>query len=183
MADLDKIVRHCIAGKRKAQDQLYDLFSAMVYGVCLRYAVDRQDAEDHFQEVFAKVYQNLRKVQNVNALPGWVKSVAINTCVDRIRRDRVSWIAPQDSEEIDDQQYNQLLDRISEEQIIGLINELPDGYRIVFNLQVIDGYSHKEIAEQLKIAESTSRSQLTYAKRLLQQKLRNIGITRYESVI
>jgi RNA polymerase sigma factor (sigma-70 family) len=183
MTDLSTILRKCIAGKRKYQDLLYDRFSGLVYGICLRYARDQTGAEDLFQESFIKVYQNLRQVENADALPGWIRSLTVRTCIDKVRKDQLSWNTSEDTADMDNQQYEQLLDKISEEEIIKLINELPDGYRLVFNLNVVDGFSHKEIAEQLNIAESTSRSQLTYAKRLLQLKLKKMGITRYESVI
>jgi RNA polymerase sigma factor (sigma-70 family) len=183
MHDLEIILKKSIAGKRKYQGQLYDRFSGMVYGICLRYAFDPFEAEDWFQEIFIKVFQSLRSVDKAEALPGWIKRIAINTCIDKVRAKTQEFVSSETLPETDDEKYTELLDRISEEQIVQLINELPEGYRLVFNMSVVDGFSHKEIAEQLEIAESTSRSQLTYAKRLLQQKLLQIGISKYESVI
>ena len=183
MRDLSVILRKCIAGKREYQDQLYDLFSGMIYGICLRYAGNQSAAEDLFQESFIKVFENLGSVANAAALPGWIRSLTVRTCIDKVRKDKLNWTEHGQPAEVEGQHYGQLVDRMSEEEIIRMINDLPDGYRIVFNLSVVDGFTHKEIAEQLGIAESTSRSQLTHAKRLLQEKLKKIGITKYESVI
>ena len=136
-----------------------------------------------FQETFLKVFQNLKKVKEAEALPGWIKKIAVNTCLDHLRLDKISWIAPVEGVEKEDPSYSEFLDRFSAEIIVQLINELPEGYRAVLNLYIVDGYSHKEISEKLKIGESTSRSQLTYAKRLLKEKLKKLGIEKYESVI
>ncbi|MBV6645933.1 MAG: sigma-70 family RNA polymerase sigma factor [Cyclobacteriaceae bacterium] len=176
-------MRKCLQGNRKYQAILYDRFSAMVMAICSRYSGSAEQAEDVFQEAFLKIFQNLDKVKEAEALPGWIKRIAINTAIDYLKLDKASWISESTQPDGDDQYYAQMVDKISTEEIIAIINELPEGYRLVFNLHTVDGYSHKEISERLDIAESTSRSQLTYAKRLLQEKLKKIGITRYESVI
>lgn len=149
----------------------------------MRYAKNPDEAEDIFQEVFIKVFQNLRQVSNAEALPGWIKRIAINTALDELKIRKYNWLTPMEGEETEDSRYSAMLDHLSNEAIIKVINDLPEGYRAVFNLHVIDGYSHREIGDKLGISESTSRSQLTYARRLLQQKLRKLGITRYESVV
>ena len=182
MSDLRTILKKSIAGKRRYQELLYDRFSSMVYGVCLRYAKESTLAEDYFQEIFIKVFQQLSKVEEAEALPGWIRQIAVNYCIDKVRAGHSSNLVMDQITESADDSYNELIDRISEEEIVQLINELPSGYRLVFNMSV-DGFSHKEIALQLGIGESTSRSQLTYAKRLLQEKLKKIGIKKYESVI
>ncbi|MFY0685671.1 MAG: sigma-70 family RNA polymerase sigma factor [Cyclobacteriaceae bacterium] len=180
---LHEILTGCLAGKRKCQEELYHRFCDMVMGVCLRYARSQEQAEDIFQEVFLKVFQKIDKVKEPDALPGWIKRIAINTAIDHLKINTQENLETEDSDEQGDQQYEELLDKLSNDEIVKIINQLPDGYRMVFNLYAVDGYSHKEIAEQLGITESTSRSQLTYARRLLKEKLKNLGITRYESVI
>jgi RNA polymerase sigma factor (sigma-70 family) len=182
MSELKTILRKSIAGKRQYQEQLYDRFSSMVYGVCLRYVKDSTQAEDYFQEIFIKVFQQLKKVETAEALPGWIRQIAINYCIDKLRSARAINVETDQVIESADEAYHELIDKISEEEIVQLINELPEGYRLVFNMS-IDGFSHKEIAQQLNIGESTSRSQLTYARRYLQEKLKKIGIKKYESVI
>ena len=183
MNDLQIIWTKSVAGKRKYQELLYERFSGMVYGICLRYASDQSAAEDLFQDCFVKIYQQLSQVDKAEALPGWIRRLTINQCIDKVRSYKSSIVTSQEVPDAEDDQYTELLDKISEEEIVSLINELPEGYRLVFNMSVVDGFSHKEIAEQLQIAESTSRSQLTYARRWLQEKLRKLGIRKYESVI
>lgn len=162
---------------------LYDSFSGLVMGVCLRYAKNPDEAEDIFQEAFIKIFENLNQVSTPEALPGWIRRLTINTALDELKVKKFHWLVPNEINDLDDNQYSDLLDHLTNEQIIKIINELPEGYRAVFNLNIIDGYSHREIGKKLGITESTSRSQLTYAKRLLQQRLKKLGITRYESVI
>lgn len=182
MTELAVLIEKCLKRRRKYQEELYHRFSAMVMGVCMRYAKDRSQAEDIFQEAFIKIYERLGELNQPEALPGWIKTIAVYTALNYIRPrwDEAEAFTPQVDPE--DQEYHKLIDRLTNEQLIAIINELPDGYRIVFNMSVIDGYSHREIAEQLSIAESTSRSQLTAAKKLLRERLKKLGINRYESV-
>ena len=182
MTELTVLIRNCLKGRRKYQEELYSRYSGLVMGICMRYARDQSQAEDIFQEAFIKVYQNLPELQEPNALPGWVKKIAVNTALNYIRP-RVDRIDPiNDQTDADDQEYHRLIDHLTNEQLISIINEMPEGYRFVFNMSVIDGYNHREISDHLGIAESTSRSQLTAAKKLLRQRLKKLGINRYESV-
>ena len=151
-------------------------------GVCMRYAKDRTQAEDIFQESFIKIYQGLKELNDPLAFPGWVRRIAVNTALNYIRP-RVDQTDRMDNQtDADDQEYHRLIDRLTNEQLVTIINEMPEGYRFVFNMSVIDGYNHREISDQLGIAESTSRSQLTAAKKLLRNRLKKLGINRYESV-
>lgn len=152
-------------------------------GVCLRYTRDRDLAEDVFQEAFIKIFQNIGSLKDTGAVHGWVKRIAINTALDHLNALRFVESIENESHELSDQFYAQLLDKLTNEVVLEAINKLPEGYRIVFNMSVIDGYSHKEIAKDLNISESTSRSQLVHAKRLLKKYLNELGITRYEQVI
>ena len=148
----------------------------------MRYARDRTQAEDIFQESFIKIYQGLKELNDPLAFPGWVKRIAVNTALNYIRP-RVDQTDRMDNQtDADDQEYHRLIDRLTNEQLVTIINEMPEGYRFVFNMSVIDGYNHREISDQLGIAESTSRSQLTAAKKLLRNRLKKLGINRYESV-
>ncbi len=183
MNDLTKILKYCKAGKKSYQEKLYDLFCNMVMGICLRYVGDRIAAEDVFQEVFIKVFQKLEDVKSPEALPGWIRRIAVNSALDAIKVQNHSLFPNNEKLDNDDHYYNEIIDKITTDELLDIVNELPEGYRVVFNLFAIDGYSHKEISEKLRIAESTSRSQLTFAKKLLQKKLKKLGITRYESVV
>lgn len=153
-------------------------------GVCSRYVKDPHLADDVFQEAFIKIFQNIRQLKDVSAVHGWVKRITVNVALDHLNTLRFSEsLEDTSSHELSDQFYSDLLDKLSNEVVIDMINRLPEGYRVVFNLSVIDGYSHKDIAIELGIAESTSRSQLVHAKRMLKKYLNELGITRYEQVI
>jgi len=182
MISLKKILRKSIAGQQKYQEMLYERFCEMIMGICRRYSNHQNQAEDLFQECFIRVFKNLKSVKEAEALPGWIKRTAINTCLNQLKKE-ISFLSPIENVAADDNMYSDLLDKLSSEKIVEVINTLPTGYRTVINMYVVDGYSHKEISETLKISESTSRSQLTYAKKVLKEKLKNAGISRYESVI
>ena len=182
-SDLKIILKKSIAGKQKYQLLLYKRFCHMVYGICRRYANGEDQANDMFQEAFFNIYKNLRKVKDAEALPGWVKRVTVNACLDHLKLNNKGWVDTEEVTELNDGFYSELMDRFSSEQIMTLVNNLPEGYRVVLNMYVMDGFSHKEIAERMGIGESTSRSQLTYAKRILKEQLKKFGIDRYESVI
>ena len=183
MTSNKKLIQQCIKGRRRAQQELYDRYSGMVMGLCLRYARDQAQAEDIFQDAFIRVFENLKKVKEPEALPGWVRRTVINTALN-ILKSSISFIQPLDvAPDTEDHSYHELLDRLSNEQLVALINTLPLGYKTVFNLFAIDGLSHKEISQQLRITESTSRSQLTCARKMLREKLYKQGITSYESVV
>ncbi len=181
--DFAEILKRSIAGSQPHRSLLYDRFCRMVMGICLRYGADRDQAEDMFQEAFYKIFHRLRQVRTAEALPGWIRSLTVNSCIDFLKLDKNAWIAPLDNMEVEDQHYVNMLDGLTEDVIVKLINDLPEGYRAVLNMFVVDGYNHKEISARLGIAESTSRSQLTYARRLLQEKMRKLNIGRYESVV
>lgn len=180
---LDRKLRKIIKGNRKAQAEFYDEFSPMVMGICLRYHHDSDEASDVFQEVFIKLYQNIQQVRDQKALPGWVRKVTVNTALDHLKTLRYPEAGERESHELSDHFYTELLDRLSIEMILEMIDRLPEGYRVIFNLYVVDGYSHREIGERLQISESTSRSQLTHARKLLKRQLNDLGITKYERVI
>lgn len=182
MTELAVLIEKCLKRRRKYQEELYHRFGGMVMGVCMRYAQDRSQAEDIFQEAFIKVYERLGELKQPEALPGWIRKVAVHTALNYIRP-RVNSVEPiEEYMDVDDQEYHRLIDNLSNDQLVEMINEMPSGYRFVFNMSVIDGYNHKEIADQLGIAESTSRSQLTAAKKLLRERLKKLGINRYESI-
>ncbi|MEQ8473941.1 MAG: RNA polymerase sigma factor [Marinoscillum sp.] len=180
---MDRLIKKIAQGNRRAQSQFYDEFSSLVMGVCLRYTKDSNLADDVFQEAFIKIFQNIDTVKDLSAIHGWVKRITINTALDHLNALRFTDSIDTEGHELSDQFYSELLDKLSNEVVLDAINRLPEGYRIVFNMNVIDGFSHKEIARDLGVTESTSRSQLVHAKRLLKKYLNELGITRYEQVI
>lgn len=153
------------------QEELYNRFSSKMYAVCLRYSNNTDDAQDLLQEGFIKIFRNLDKFRAEGSFEGWVRRVFVNTSIEHYRR-KVNLTSTSEKEEflIEDNNWN-ALDRLAEKDIIVLVQELSPGYRTVFNLYAIEGYSHKDIAGMLSISEGTSKSQLARAKGILQKKV------------
>ena len=172
----ETILQGCIEGKRNAQYQLYRKFSSIMLGVCLRYSQSREEAEDILQEGFLKVFQNIAFFRREGSLEGWIKRIMINHALNRFRKNRKLPFY-EDIEEINETEIIDTNEEpaISEpflaEILLSMIQSLPQGYRVVFNMYVFEDFSHKEIGETLNISENTSKTQLMKARRLLRKKL------------
>lgn len=165
------LIKGSIEGNPKMQEALYAKFSPKMFAVCLRYAGNNDDAQDLLQEGFIKVFRNLTKFRNEGSFEGWMRRVFVNTSIEHYRRKvHLNSISEQEERIIEDVSVS-ILDQLAERDIIQLVQELSPGYRTVFNLYVIEGYSHKEIADMLHISEGTSKSQLARAKSILQKKV------------
>lgn len=178
-----QLVKNCVNGKVESQELLYRRFSSRMFGVCLRYAKNRMEAEDIMQEGFIKVFQNLKNFRNAGSLEGWVRRIIVNTAINYYKKN-LKYLQTLD---IDDCINNENIsvesnDNINMKILLNLIQKLPEGYRMVFNLYVMEGYSHKEIAETLGISENTSKSQLSRARKVLQEKLKLINAECYEQI-
>lgn len=174
----EELIKGCIKGERTHFNRLYEKYSSGLYSICLRYADDQDEAKDILQESFVKIFKKLDTyVSEKGTLGTWLKSVVRNQCIDVCRKKKFSFNIPVDqlAEEIscDDEESLNTIIELSYEDLITTISELPVGYRMVFNLYVMDEKSHKEIAAELNISESTSKTQLMKAKLLLQKKLKN----------
>src|SRR5690606_38798350 len=143
-----------------------------MYAVCLRYANNPDDAQDLLQEGFVKVYRNLHRFRAEGSFEGWIRRVFINSSIEHFRKKSLQLSKVSDKEEntIEDTDIS-ALDNLAEKDIINLIQQLSPGYRTVFNLYVVEGYSHREIGEKLGISEGTSKSQLARARAILQKKV------------
>lgn len=171
----------CKKNHAGAQRALYYLFKARIMGLCRRYTKNREEAEDVFQETFIRVFQNIYQLNDIDHLAPWIKRIAVNTAVNYYHKNkRHHHYADYPEQDNRNDDYELMLSQLNDETILDLINELPDGYRVVFNLNVVEGYSHAEIAELLKISEVTSRSQLNRAKQTLKNKLKALGVLKYE---
>ena len=181
LMEQSEIFEQCKRNNARAQRDLYDLFRARLMGLCRRYAKDRDDAQDMLQETFIKIFSRIQQVTSADSLEPWMKTIAVHTAIDHYKKKKRSdvMISPNDVE-VADTAYELILDNLSDEYLITAVNELPEGCRMVFNLSVVEGYQHQEIADMLGITISTSRSQLHYAKQLLKEKLNRLGIKRYE---
>jgi RNA polymerase sigma-70 factor (ECF subfamily) len=150
-------------------------------GLCRRYTKNKEEAEDVYQEIFIRVFQNISQLKELDHLEQWIKKIAINTAVNYYHKNkRHNHAEERNGYHHENGDYSLILSQFSDEMLIRMINELPDGYRIVFNLHEVEGYSHGEIGELLNISEATSRSQLNRAKQALKNKLKNIGVLKYE---
>jgi RNA polymerase sigma factor (sigma-70 family) len=176
---LQNLFERCKNNEPKAQRELYDLFKARLMGLCRRYTGSREEAEDVLQESFMKIFSKIHQVGSAEKVEWWMKSVAVRTAIDYYHKNKKH----QQLYEPGDASVMQIkaisIDQVSDEYLVMLINHLPDKCRMVFNLFEIEGYSHSEIAAMMDITESTSRSQLHYAKSLLKEKLRDIERPNY----
>jgi RNA polymerase sigma-70 factor (ECF subfamily) len=181
MNDSD-LIKGSIEGDPKMQEALYQKYAPKMYAVCLRYAGNNDDAQDLLQEGFIKVFRNLEKYRHEGSFEGWVRRIFVNTSIEQYRRKvHLNSISEQEERGIEDASVS-VLDQLAERDIVQLVQELSPGYRAVFNLYVIEGYSHKEIAELLSISEGTSKSQLARAKSILQKKVAEfLGVQRKQA--
>jgi RNA polymerase sigma-70 factor (ECF subfamily) len=168
-----ELVQRCIKGNREAQRELFDKYSGRLHTVCRRYARDEPEAEDFLQEGLIVIYKKLNTFKFKGSLMGWMRTVVVNVSLRQLQKRKKN--LAQDIDQINEPGFEQdMLAALTQEEILKEIQKLPEGYRIVFNLYVIEGYKHNEIAKMLEIGESTSRSQLTKARRLLQKSLMHL---------
>ena len=169
---LNEVIQGCLAGNSSSQKELFDRLSGKMMAVCLRYSRDRMEAEDLLQESFIKIYLNLSSFKSDGHIEMWVRRIVINTSIKRYNKLSYQNESPSSDMMPDVEVGMNAYDSMVYDELLSMINELPDGYRLVFNLYAIEGYSHKEIAELLKIKEGTSRSQLVKARMALQDKFK-----------
>ena len=161
------IINGCLHANALCQKALYDRFSAKMYAVCLRYARQREDASDILQEGFIKVFTKLDQYNNDGSFEGWVRKIMVNTALRQYQRQRFENERHGYETLPETEVQPDALSNLSEKEMLEMVHSLPEGYRMVFNLVAIEGYSHQEAGNMLEIQESTSRSQLTKARRLL----------------
>lgn len=145
-----------------------------MYGICLQYASSDEDAQDIMQEGFMKVYSKVGQVKNPSAFPGWIRRVMINTALEKYRSQVHLQRIDDLKEEADKVMGNGIFEILTCEELVKIIQTLSPQYRMVFNLYAIEGYSHKEIGEELGISIGTSKSNLSRARAILQEKIRKI---------
>lgn len=165
------MIKGCLRQDANCQRMLFEHFAGKMYTICLRYAKDNMEAEDMMQDGFIRVFNNLHQFKFEGSFEGWVRRVIVNCALKQLQKKRISFIELnaniEDSPKLDSYAYTHL----GEEELLKLISQLPFGYRVVFNLNVIEGYSHEEIGKMLQIQASTSRSQLVKARKMLQNQI------------
>ena len=170
---LTNIIKACQKGERASQKQLYTLFASRLYGVCLRYSDNEEDAKDLLQESFIKIFKNLKQYQHNGSFEGWMRKIVVNTALERFRKTRRTLaIESEDYMNTLQLDYEHVLEELGYKDLLRMVQELSDQYRVVFNLYVIEGYTHKEIGQKLTIGEGTSKSNLSRARELLKDKVR-----------
>ncbi|MFL5774337.1 MAG: RNA polymerase sigma factor [Flavisolibacter sp.] len=162
------LIDGCIRGDRKMQYELYQRFAPKMYGVCLRYAGKAEEAEDILQEGFIKVFNKMSSYRGEGSFEGWIRRIFVNTAIEHFRKKTYLQPITETEEASVEGKYLSVLDKLAEKDIIQLVQQLSPGYRTVFNMYVIEGYTHRQIAEALNISEGTSKSQLSRAKMILQ---------------
>lgn len=174
MADDTKyIVQECLAGKRQAQEKLYAMYSAKMFGICLRYCKNYDEAKDVLQEGFLKVFSKLEQFSFAGSFEGWIRRIIVNTAIEKLRvqnRNVPLESAPEVYVEMDSEDE---LPAVSAKEMLDMIQALPAQYKMVFNLYVFEKMQHKEIAEMLGISEGGSKSNLSRARAILQEKVKH----------
>lgn len=180
---IEKHIKQCVKGSVKAQKQLYNTYSPVLYGVCLRYSKSEVEAGEILQESFIKIFDNLKQFSFKGSFEGWMKRIVVHTALNYFKKNKKHI----HNECIDDilsvdNYIEDVSANINAEDILKLVQQLPCGYRMVFNLYAIEGYSHQEIAKSLNITVNTSKSQLSRARKILQTELKKQNEIKYEAI-
>ncbi len=166
---LEQLIENCKKNDAKAQSQIYKLFASKLFTLCLKYSKNYAEAEDNLQDAFVTIFNKISQFKGKGSLEGWMKRIAINTALQRYRKDGVFDII--NEHQIEDVSVEIDEDSVSIDFLLKIIQELPDRYRLVFNLYALDDYSHNEIAEMLQISTGTSKSNLSRARMILKEKI------------
>ena len=172
---LKQLIENCKVDDTKAQGELYKLFSSKLFAICLKYSRNYAEAEDNLQDAFLTIFKKIGQYKNKGSFEGWLKRITVNTVLQCYRKEKVFDIINEDS--IEDVEVEVDEDSVSINYLLKIIQELPDRYRLVFNLYVLDGYSHKDIASMLEINIGTSKSNLARARQILKQTIEDYKTT------
>jgi RNA polymerase sigma-70 factor, ECF subfamily len=164
-----KIIKLAVENNRQAQQKIYSSFSPKMLSVCRQYIKDIQLAEDVMITAFMKVFTNLKNFEHKGSFEGWIRRIMVNECISYLRVHKK--VKFSEDEFFTEESFNEIDSQVTVEQIQFLIDALPDGYKMVFNLYAIEGYKHNEIAKMLGINEGTSKSQLSHARKMLQTQI------------
>lgn len=166
---LEALIERCKNNEAKAQGELYELFSPKLFSVCLKYSRNYTEAQDNLQDAFITIFRTIGQFKHKGSFEGWVKRVTVNTVLQKYRKQRVFDLVNEQQIEAEDVEVED--SGVPLDYLLKIIQELPDRYRLVFNLYALDGYSHNEIAEMLGISAGTSKSNLARARMILKNKI------------
>lgn len=173
----EKIIEGCKAGNRKAQKILFEKLKSPMFGICMRYSKTKDEAEDVLMEAFMNIFSEVGSYRGDGSFEQWARRIVVNTAINNYRKNLKHYFHSDvdniDETQIDMDENFQMSEDLSAKDVIKAMQELPEGYRIVFNLYVMEGYKHKEIADMLDITVGTSKSQLSKARKIIQEKLLN----------
>lgn len=170
---LHEIIKLCIDNNRSAQAHLYRLYASKMYGVCLRYCKDSEEAKDILQDGFIKVFDKIHQFKNTGSLEGWIRRIIVNTALESFRK-KINYQNIEQLPDIKEVIEEEFEPGITIDEMYKLVHGLPERYRMVFNLYVFEEMTHKEIAAALGITEGTSKSDLSRARGILQEKIKTI---------
>src|ERR1700761_6324359 len=180
--NINELIKLCKDGQRKGQELLYKQFAAKMLAVCARYATDRMEAEDMLQNGFIRVFQKIGDYRNEGSFEGWVRRIMVHSSIEYYRKHHKMMQVVEMEEAGNEAAVNaSATANLAAKDLLGLIQQLPPGYRIVFNLYAIEGYSHKEIAAIVGITEGASKSQLSRARGVLKEQVIKLEGKRYEN--
>ena len=166
---LNELITNCKKGKRKAQEELYKRYSGILYGMCLKYSRNKTEAEDNLHDSFMTIFDKIGQFNHKGSFEGWIKRITVNTVMQKYRKEQYLKVV---NENIGDEiEIEEHLPDISLDVLLKYVQELPNKYRLTFNLYVLDGYSHKEISEMLGTSLGTSKSNLSRARMILKEKI------------
>lgn len=170
--DDTSLVIECVKGDSRAQRMLFERFSKKMLGVCMRYAKSTEQAEDVLQDGFIKVFSKLNDFKHDGSLEGWIRRIMVNTSLDQIRKEnKLLGNMSLDNVDYKLQDNAFVLENLAAKDLMKMVQSMPLGYKVVFNMFAIEGYSHKEISEHLRISENTSKSQYSRARAYLRARL------------
>jgi RNA polymerase sigma-70 factor (ECF subfamily) len=174
LKDLDKIIKDCKKNRPDAQKKLYEYFSRKMFGVCLQYSKDYTEAEDILQDGFIKVFTKISQFDFKGSFEGWVRRIMVNCALERYRKQNLMY-SVSDIQDYDHKLvYDEVMSEISSKELLGLVQQLSPQYKMVFNLYAVEGYSHQEIGDMLSISVGTSKSNLSRARVILQDKVEGL---------
>jgi len=167
---LEKLINNCKKGDRKAHEQLYRDYSNILFGICLKYSRNKTEAEDNLHDSFMTIFDKIGQYKSKGSFEGWIKRITVNTVLQKYRKEEFLNVVSENTAEREVEINSEDTD-INLQTLLSYIQELPNKYRLTFNLYVLDGYSHKEIAEMLGTSIGTSKSNLARARKLLKEKI------------
>ncbi|MDY0780453.1 RNA polymerase sigma factor [Tenacibaculum sp. IB213877] len=169
--NLLELIQKCKQNNLQAQAQVYQLFAGKLFALSLKYSRNREDAEDVLQDSFLTAFNKIHQFKNKGSFEGWLKRIAVNTALQKYREKSPLYLVKEEQDIVEEEEVVVDDAKVDISFLLQLIQELPDRYRLVFNLYVLDNFSHKEIAEMLDISEGTSKSNLSRARLILKQKV------------